>query len=272
MLIIYVYKILTERKYSMQSSTKNTKLIFIITLALTLTFVIFRSAVMLMGFDFESRFFSSNALATFMYAIVLITSIVIYLISKNVEVSYSVSEWDKLFDTLCLITFTIISVVKLTQQTPFMPVERVTLTISLLFGILSVVYYALSIFSKNEFAIRLLNVAPIVYLLSETIYSFVIVSGKANSYYLFADIFSVLILGYYILNKAKTFLGASENKSKIFFAVSLVSIMLISFSLFPDLILLISGKMTFDATYILISTLKLIYVISGLKSTYEVIK
>ena len=244
----------------------------VITAVITLISVFLRTVLMLVGFNKESLFYKNDIWATLLYAFVLISCVVIFLTSKNITthqtprgVAYST------FNLLSAAVMIGLLIAKATSQVPLMTIGRVTHWGAMIFLVISVIFYLLNsskMTNTSSASMILLNVAPMIYLICQLIDCFTSISIKANSYYLFPDVLSLLALSFYVLYDGKVRTLNSTDNGIPMLAYSLLTILLLSFSVITDLIVPIN----LTATNVLLSILKIIYVAFSVLTVVKTVK
>ena len=254
----------------MQNSSKSKSITVLIVVAITLIACVWRTLLMLFGFDYDTHFFYNNTIATVMYIFVLLSGAIAYYFSKKIDTG---KVDNSRCDSTCEILYTILNVLSAvifatlfysasTTPLPQMTLGRVTHWVALVSSAFSTIYFLLAVFDKkvNSSIITCFNIAPIIYLLCLSIDCFTSFSTKANSYYLFPHVISIIFLAFYILNKARNNYVAQEQKSSIL-PYSLIALLFLTFSFVPDVVILLNERMSFSLIDLLITVFKGIYII-----------
>ncbi len=254
---------------------KSNKLIFlsVFSVIAAIVFSCIRILLMIKGFDFESLFYKNDLPATLLYCFVLIGSLLIYIVSKNnITLTQEKSVVSTLKDILSMIVFVLLFIYGLKQNIYTSGIAQITHYISLVTSLISVFFYVYSAFSNRETNfLRVLNIAPVLYLISELVTTFTVISSRANSYYLFPDVISILVLAYFILHESKAKF-VTENQSTALLSISLISVMILAFSALPDVILVSTHRISFSMLYILLTVLKLIYLFFAVYTVFNLTK
>ena len=145
--------------------------------------------------------------------------------------------------------------------------DKVTWYISVIFSLASVCYYVLNRIDSSW--VRVLNLCPVIYLIAELVRTFVSVSSKANSYYIFPNIIALLALAFYILNEGKSKVSDISEASSSLYSASLISFVLLIFSALPDIAMMITHGFELTKSYVLITALKLIYLVMNLRTVVK---
>lgn len=254
----------------MPKTSKKINLLLLITIAVTIIATALRFTAMYLNFDFETKFFINKALVTFLYAFVLIAVVVIFKASKDVAVS-DTNPKDTLsiiLNIFSLIIFALIFFIKLKEGTTEVLLEKVTWYVSVVSCLASVCYFASS--RINSSFVKVLNLSPVIFLIAELVQTFVSVSSKANSYYLFPNIISLLALAFYILNDGKNKVSDISDDPVPICSFSLITFILLFFSAVPDAVMMITDGFELTKTYVLITVLKLIYLVSTMKTVVNI--
>lgn len=246
----------------MLDTQKNKKTIIIITLVLAAFSAVLRGLLVHFNFDFDTCFFNNNNYATAIYIGIILIAVALHFLFKKVSSENDVCEKDaNIFDLLLLVLFIVLFFSKVSAKIPLITIEKVAHVISAVAAFCSAVYYAVSYFcykNLNKELLRLVNLAPVIYLIAILISTFVAISGKANSFYQFPHLLSVLVIAFWILRISKSKI-ALENSNNNLISLSAIVVVLVAFSAFPDAIFIISKKMSFNTEYIFLTVFKLIH-------------
>lgn len=259
----------------MQKNIKRETILLFVTLLLVILFVAFRTSIMLTSFDFENLFFKNNLFATIMYIGILLVCVALFFLARSTEFYASkTSILQKICNFVLGISFVFLFINELFSASDLTLIDTITRYVSLVASILSIAFYLLSaLFDKqtSNGLIKALNLSPVIYLISEFISVFISTSSKANSYYRFPEIISDLILSFFILYLAKAEIVDEEEKVSLF-PLSLITIIILSFSIIPDCILMITKNVSANAEQIVVTVIKLVYIILATNTSISHIK
>lgn len=245
----------------MQFFSKKAFTTIIIGISTAALAVVLRVLLMKFGFDYQSLFFDNNTLPTALYIFVLLSALFVLVFSKKVNTFNPINQKaDFVLNILCMIAFVVLFFVKLSDSLPEMYILRLTHWGAVISSVASVVFYLLSAVFQNKKtpALPYLNIAPVIYLLCISIDCFTSISVKANSYYLFPHIVSIIFLAFYIINNAKRN-NCVYEKGIPTFSYSIMTMQILAFSVIPDVILIILSDAYFTDPAITI--LKLTYLV-----------
>lgn len=243
----------------MQTVSKTIKNSIVITGALTLIAVIARIILMLVGFDSNTLFYKNDLWATLLYIFVLASAVAVFLSTKNITTHKSVGGTSVIILNLMSVLVAIgLLITKCLSTVPEMAISRVTHWGAIFALVISVIFFILKAGKNGQrhtVLITLLNLAPVIYIICQLIDCFTSVSIRANSYYLFPDILSLLTLAFYVLYEGKIATVSSNEKGVPMFSYSLLMVYLVLFSAIPDF----AVQINLTVTSVLLSVLKLIY-------------
>lgn len=255
----------------MQLSNKKIYKPIIFTATVTAIAVIARTVLMLTAFDKETLFFNNNLLPTVLYAFVLVSAGVIFVMTKRVTTNTSITSTHfSVLSILCAIVSVGLLISEALSSTPTMAIGVITHWGALVSLAFSVPFYLLSSSPRTNSlpSLPLLNIAPVVYLICRLIDCFTSISIKANSYYLFPNVLSLLALAFYVLYNGKLSTLNSRDKGIPMFAYSLLTAMLLLFSAITDFVV----PLKITATDILLAALKIVYVIFAVINIVNTLK
>lgn len=241
----------------MQRTYKKALCSLIAVIILSVAFAVLRVILMTKNFDALSGFFINKTPATVLYLSLLAFVVIIFCTSKSIRILPSVAsnKAEAILSAVSAAAFILIAISCFGDSGDETQINKIATGVASVFAILSEVYYFLKIVTKNTFT-AFLSVSPFIFFLAHLIDYFVAISGHANTYYLFPDFFSLLVLVYFLLT-----LGRIEHlnlDAYPIFSVSLITICTLSFSLLPDIYLLLSGASEFAMLPASIGLFKLI--------------
>ncbi len=241
----------------MQKTYKKALCSLLTVVIFSVVFAVLRVIMMTKNFDALSGFFINKTPATVLYLSLFAFILIIFCLCKSIRVLPSVAsnKAQTIFSAVSAGVFLLIAIYCLTESGAETQINKIATGIASVFAILSVVYYFSKIVSKNTFT-AFLSVSPFIFFLAYLVDYFVTVSGHANTYYLFPDFLSLLVLVYFLL----TF-GRIEHLNLDacpIFSVSLISVCALSFSLLPDIYLMLFGAGEVNMLSVSIGLFKLI--------------
>lgn len=252
----------------MQKSFDKLKNISVSVLLLSIILVLMRTALLIFGFDFESAFFTNDALAYSLYALLIIICVVSYIMPRDISPVSIVAPKNLITDiciSLAAVIFICFAVIYTSKNLNWFespernPLKTASYVLCLPTSVLSAVYYLTRLFSKKEksAAISLLAVCPVIFLSALLLERFATVSASASSLSHFPDIISLLVLAFFILTEGKTFIPT--NRTSAIIPCNFITFTALAFSALPDFITFITGRNVLNFESIVFMILKAVF-------------
>lgn len=262
----------------MQKSFFKLTNISVSVLLMSIILIFMRSALLIFGFDFESSFFKSDALAYSLYALLIVSCALAFAMSRSIMPTLKNPPKSNLTDvllSLATIIFVCFFVIYITKALDYFaidsygrnPLKTASFILCIPSSILSTLYYLVRLFASNKKSgpLSLLAVFPVIFLSALLLERFATVSASAASLCHFPDVISLLILAFFILNEGKLFIP-NDRRSAII-PSCLISFIALSFSSVPDLITLLLGRNVLNFEAIIFLILKAVFAIYALAVT-----
>ncbi|MBE6701618.1 MAG: hypothetical protein E7582_07015 [Ruminococcaceae bacterium] len=253
----------------MQEKNKKLTKNLIYLFAITLLFAVLRCLLMILNYNFETGFFHDRLYATALYLSFLVICAAFLFVFKNKTSDFSYKYNNVKFDfyanLLLSAVFVGIFTTSLLSQNVTTKIELFTKYLSLVTsGVSAFVYFAKSTLSEktSKKAFQFLNLFPILFLIFQSILQFMEMSGRATTYNLFPNVFSLIILAFFVLNEEKSKILGSASSLLPISAITVFSLM---FSVIPDVISICMGDLHVNSLKTFILALKLLYIFIAVK-------
>lgn len=216
----------------MQNSKNKARFTLLLTIILAIIFTALRIVLLYNNYNFEEGFFEKRSLATAFYISLCVVALLLVIFKKKFSETVAIKNKNSnilsFFDILLSLSFLILAVSLVKESN----------ILYTLFAFVSALSYLVLFFKKEKNALTsILNLAPLLYFLLCIVFSFISVSGRANSYNSFADIVSLIAIAFFVLFEGKPL---QKEQYPSVYTSYLAGILLVAPSVIPDIMTVIT--------------------------------